>query len=229
MDLLFHRIQGGGFAALHLAIAAALQLRLEIAQLAPRLAQVCGEPLELSVVQIRIKGHNGARLTEDFLLGAIGFYFLQAGMPERPELSAGDKEQRGMLRGDQRSDEMKRSVLQRREGLLAIVALVKDQRDVLAGLGQLPVMGREFFGDGAELGAVVDIAGVDLVEQGDVKIGADQQTEADLAQIAALLLVMPALRKFGRGTGIDVSEEVGAVVDQPGRGDPVETAGRGAG
>jgi hypothetical protein len=90
-------------------------------------------------------------------------------------------------------------------------------------------MGREFFGDGAELGAVVDIAGVDLVEQGDVKIGADQQTEADLAQIAALLLVMPALRKFGRGTGIDVSEEVGAVVDQPGRGDPVETAGRGAG
>src|SRR5664280_691170 len=108
-----------------------------------------------------------------------------------------------MLRGDQRSDEMKGTVLQRRKGLLAIVALVKDQGNVIAGLGQLPVMGREFLGDGAELGAVVDIAGVDLVEQGDVKIGADQQTEADLAQIAALLLVVPALRKFGRGTGID--------------------------
>src|SRR5271156_81851 len=114
-----------------------------------------------------------------------------------------------MLRGDQRSDEMKGSVLQRRKGLLAIVALVKDQGNVIAGLGQLPVMGREFPGDGLELGAVVDIAGVDFVEQGDVEVGADQQAEADLAQIAALLLVMPALRKFGRSTGIDVGEEIG--------------------
>ena len=119
-----------------------------------------------------------------------------------------------MLRGDQRSDEMKGSVLQRRKGLLAIVALVEDQGNVIAGLGQLPVMGGEFLGDRAEFGAVVDIAGVDLVEQGDVKIGADQEAEADLAQIAALLLVMPALRKFGRGTGIDVGKEIGAVVDQ---------------
>src|ERR1022692_2659796 len=103
-----------------------------------------------------------------------------------------------MLRGDQRSDEMKRSVLQRIKGLLAIVALVKDQGDVIAGFGQLPVMSREFLSDGAALVAVVDIAGVNLVEQGDVEIGADQQAEADLAQIAALLLIVPALRKFGR-------------------------------
>jgi len=47
-----------------------------------------------------------------------------------------------------------------------------------------------------------------------VEIGADQQAEADLAQIAALLLIMPALRKFGRGAGIDVGEEIGAVVNQ---------------
>src|ERR1022692_2860442 len=111
-----------------------------------------------------------------------------------------------MLRGDQRSDEMKRSVLQRHKSLLAIVALVKDQGDVIAGFGQLPVMGREFLGDGAELGAVIDIAGVNLVEQRNVEIGADQQAETDLAQIAAL-------RKFGRSACIDVGEEIGAVVD----------------
>src|ERR1035441_10168832 len=109
---------------------------------------------------------------------------------------------------------MKGSVLQRRKGLLAVVALVKDQSDVIAGFGQLPVMAREFLGEGAELGAVVDVACVNLVEQGDVKIGADQQAEAGLAQVAALLLVVPALRKFGRGTGIDVGEEIGAVIDQ---------------
>src|ERR1017187_6565006 len=81
---------------------------------------------------------------------------------------------------------MKGSVLQRRKGLLAVVALVKDQSDVIAGFGQLPVMAREFLGEGAELGAVVDVAGVNLVEQGGVKIGAEQQAEAALAQVAAL-------------------------------------------
>src|ERR1039458_9210907 len=119
----------------------------------------------------------------------------------------GNSQQLGMLRGNQRTHEMKGSVLQRLKGFLAIVALVKDQGDVIAGVGQLPVMGREFLGDGAELGAVVDIAGVDLVEQRDVEIGADQQTQADLTQIAALLLIVPALGKFGSGTGIDVGEE----------------------
>ena len=119
-----------------------------------------------------------------------------------------------MLRGDQRAHEVKGGVLQRLKGLLAVVALVEDQGDVIAGLGQLPVMGGEFLGDGAELGAVVDIAGVNLVKQGDVEIGADQQAEADLAQVAALLLVVPALRQFGGGAGIDVGEEIGAVVDQ---------------
>src|ERR1022692_4035221 len=107
---------------------------------------------------------------------------------------------------------MKGSVLQRLKGLLAIVALVKDQSDVIAGFGQLPVMGREFLGDGLELGAVVDISSVNLVEQRDVEIGADQQAEADLAQIAALLFIMPALRKFGRGAGVDVGEEIRAPI-----------------
>ena len=85
---------------------------------------------------------------------------------------------------------------------------------MIAGFGQLPVMGGEFLGDGAELGAVVDIAGVNLVEQGDVEISANQQAETDLAQIAALLFIVPALRKFGRSAGIDEGEEIGAVVDQ---------------
>src|SRR6266700_2366850 len=100
------------------------------------------------------------------------------------------------------------------EALLAVVPLVEDYGDVIAGLGQLPVLGREFIGDGAELGAVVDIASVNLMKQGDMEIGAHQQAEADLAQIAALLLVMTALRQFGGSAGVDVGEEIGAVVDQ---------------
>ena len=104
--------------------------------------------------------------------------------------------------------------LQLLEGFLAVVPLVEDHGDVIAGLGQLPVMRGEFLDDRAELGAVVDIAGVNLMKQGDVEIGADQQAQADLAQIAALLFVMAPLRQFGGRAGVDVGEEVGAIVDQ---------------
>ena len=80
MDLLLHRFQGGGFAALHLALAAALQLNLQVVQLAPRLVQVCGQALELSVQQVLIEGHHdGARLAEDFLSGCDRLPLLPAG------------------------------------------------------------------------------------------------------------------------------------------------------
>ena len=147
-------------------------------------------------------------------MSAMDFHAFQAGLSQRPELFTGNGQQLGMLGGNQRAHEMEGSVLQSLKGVLAVVALIKDESYVIAVVRQLPVMGGEFPGDGAELGAVIDIARVDLVEQRDVEIGADQQTETDLAQVAALLLVMPALRKFGRGAGIDVGEEIGAVVDE---------------
>jgi len=52
------------------------------------------------------------------------------------------------------------------------------------------------------------------MQQGDVKIGADQQAQTDLTQVAALLFVMTSLRQFGGIPGVDVGEEIGAVVDQ---------------
>jgi hypothetical protein len=42
------------------------------------------------------------------------------------------------------------------------------------------------------------------MEQRDVEIGADQQSKADLTQIAALLLVVPSLRNVAGSTGVDV-------------------------
>src|SRR5260370_27593328 len=149
MDLFSHRIQGWGFASFHLLVPAALQLSLQVAQLPSRLAQMSAEPLKLSIVQVLIESHHdGARLTEDFLLRAIGFYLFQTRLGQGAELFAGDGEQLGMLRGDQRAHEMKGSVLQSLKGLLAVVALVKDQSDVTAGFGQLPVMGGKFLADG---------------------------------------------------------------------------------
>src|ERR1022692_1922359 len=119
-----------------------------------------------------------------------------------------------MLRGDQRTDEVKGCLGQGVERFGAVVAFVEDQRDVITGLDQMPVVGGQVFGDGTELDAVVDVAGIDAVKQWDVKIGAHQQAQIDLPQVASLLFVMAALGQLGRGAGVDVGEEVGAVVNQ---------------
>ena len=47
-----------------------------------------------------------------------------------------------------------------------------------------------------------------------MKIGAHQQAQIDLAQIAALLLVVAALGQLCGSAGIDIGEEIGAVVNQ---------------
>src|SRR4029077_13066403 len=109
---------------------------------------------------------------------------------------------------------MKGGLIQGLERFGAIVAFVEDQGDVITRLDQVAVVGGQVLGDGTELNAVVDIAGIDAVKQRDVKIGAHQQTQIDLPQVATLLFVMAALGQLGRGAGVDVGEEVGAVVDQ---------------
>ena len=42
------------------------------------------------------------------------------------------------------------------------------------------------------------VAGVELVKQGDVEIGAHQQAETDLSKVAPFLLVVTRLREFRR-------------------------------
>ena len=98
-----------------------------------------------------------------------------------------------MLGGDQRTDEVKGCLGQGLERFSTVVAFVEDQRDVITGLDQIAVVGGQVFGDGTKLDAVVNIAGIDAVEQRDVKIGAHQQAQIDLPQVAALLFVMAPL------------------------------------
>ncbi|HEU4684021.1 MAG TPA: hypothetical protein VFS39_05925 [Nitrospira sp.] len=58
------------------------------------------------------------------------------------------------------------------ESLSAVVSFIKDQRDVITGLRQIAVMSGQILGDGTELDAVMDITGVDAVEQGDAELEA---------------------------------------------------------
>src|SRR5205814_6055635 len=66
----------------------------------------------------------------------------------------------------------------------------------------------------AEFHGVGPVAGVGFVKQGDMIIAADQQPQTDLSQIDAASLVLAAPGEPGRGTSVDVGEEVGGVVDQ---------------
>src|SRR5208283_144978 len=193
----------------------ALQLNLQVVEFVSRLVQMLGQALDLSLQQVRIEGHHdGAGLAEHGFLSAVDFHVLQTGRGQAAEAAARDFQQFGMLGGHQGSHKVKGGILPRLEAFQTVVPLVEDHSDVLAGLGQLPVLRGEFRGDGLELGAVVDIAGVNLMKQGNVEIGADQQAQTDLAEVAALLFVVASLRELGGSAGVDVGEEIGAVVDQ---------------
>jgi hypothetical protein len=69
---------------------------------------------------------------------------------------------------------MERRPGQSLESLGAVVAFIEDESDVLARLSQIAVAMGQLFGDGTEFDTIVDITGVDGVEQRHVKIGADQ-------------------------------------------------------
>jgi len=89
---------------------------------------------------------------------------------------------------------------------------------VLAPLSQLAVTRGQFLGNGLEGRGVGLVAGIDVMEERDMEIGAHQHAQADLAQVAPVLLVMAAGGQVGRRAGVDEGEEVGAIVDQGAQG-----------
>lgn len=68
--------------------------------------------------------------------------------------------------------------------------------------------------DGAELGCVGDIAAIDHVQERDIEVGGGHHAETDLAKIVAFLLVVAALRDGTVGKGVDVSVEIGGIIEQ---------------
>ena len=109
---------------------------------------------------------------------------------------------------------MKTRVPQGLKGLVGVVSLIEDQGDVLAALRQLTVTLAQFLTNGLELGSIVEVACIDLVKERDMKIGADQHPQINLPQVGTLLFVMPPRRQGGWVGGVDIGEEIGAIVDQ---------------
>ena len=98
--------------------------------------------MQLSLQKFLVEGdYNRVVAAEDLLLGAIHLHPFQARRGEPAELAAGHGQQVGMLGGDQGADKMKGGPCQSLKGLRTIVALVKNQRDVVAGLSQIAIVG----------------------------------------------------------------------------------------
>ena len=109
---------------------------------------------------------------------------------------------------------MKRCLAQRLKGLGGVVALVEDERDVLAALGQLTVAFGQLLRNALKGRGIGEVAGVNQMKQRHMKIGAHQHAQTDLAQVPAVLFVVAAGRQPGRGARVDKGKEVGAVVHQ---------------
>ena len=174
------RLRGRLFAPFDFAGLAPSQRLLQIVELAPGFLQTGRDPLQLPLQQMFVIGDDHrAFLAEDLSLGPMGQAARQPWAGQSAELLQGNLQQVAMMGRHERADKVKALLLlgsrERGHGRLRIVALVKDEGDVLAPLGQLAITLRQFLGDGLKDGAVVDIAGVDLVEQRHMKVGADQK------------------------------------------------------
>lgn len=193
---------------------------MEFIELAPGLGQAGLDALQLALQQIFIVGdHNSALQAKDLLAGAIGQATGQAWAGQGRELFQRNAQQIRMLGRHQGADEVKGRRFQRLECLFGIVAFVEDQRDALAPLSQLAVTLGQFLRNALKGGGVGQIAGIEQVKERHVEIGAHEHAQADLPQVAAMLLVVTAGRQPGRGAGIDKGEEVGAVIHQRAQGE----------
>ena len=119
-----------------------------------------------------------------------------------------------MLGGHQRANEVKGTTSQGVKGLGRVVALVEDEGDVLAAPGQLAITLGQLLRDALKGGGIGEVARIDQMKERHVKVRADQHPQADLAQVAAVLLVVAAGRQAPGRARVDKSKEVGAIIHQ---------------
>ncbi len=140
-----------------------------------------------------------------------------AGLPgERLQIPDGARAERvrGLVPG-QRGDPAQSAVLQFQGVGQGRAALVHHQRDTLAREARPVEQPRDAPEAGWQLVAVGDVARVDVVAQAQTVLAVEGVTEADLAQVVALLLAVPALGQLvAEVGGRDPGVEVGGVVGQ---------------
>ena len=168
-----------------------LEFLLTFADLAP-------EGFELGLIEGKIEGdQNGALDAKELFMSSVGpDGGEKMGIEAMHGLSA-EGQQFGMLSWDQGADEVKRSLLDGLEVILRVVALVKDQGDVMDSLTQGSAPLGEFIGHAAEGGGIMLVAGIGVVQQRDFPVGRDQQGQTEEAQVVPSVFAVASLGKRG--------------------------------
>ena len=172
--------------------------------------------LGLAEIEIGVVGdQKGALDAEHLLFRAPHFDAGQAGVIQGLELLARDFQQFGMVVVGQGADEVIGGGPEVSQIVGGVVAFIEDEGDVLAMLLEPAIALDQARNDGSQGFAVMLVARVGVVKQGHMEIQADQQGDADKAQIAAVFFAFAPLRQLaGWVEGIDKGKEIGGVVGQ---------------
>jgi len=189
---------------------------LEFLEFLLTFADFAPEGFELGLIEGKIEGdQNGALDAEKFFMSSIGPDGRQKkGIEAMHGLSA-DGQQFGMLRWDQGADEVKRSLLDQLEVILGVVALVKDQGEVMDSFAQGTAPLGQLVGHATEGGGIMLVAGIGMVQQGDLSVGRDQEGQTEEAQVVPSVFAVASLGKGGPVVeAVDKGKEVRGIKEQ---------------
>jgi len=179
-------------------------------------ADLPSEGFELGLIEGKVESdQDGALDAKKLFTGSIGpDGGEKMGIEAMQGLSA-DGQQFGMLRWDQGADEVKRSLLDCLEVILGVVALVKDQRHVTDSLAQGTAPLGQLVGHATEGGGIMLVAGIGVVQQGDLPVGSDQKGQAEEAQVVPSVFTVASLGKRGSVVeAVDEGKEVSGIKEQ---------------
>jgi hypothetical protein len=179
-------------------------------------ADLASEGFELGLIEGKIEGdQNGALDAKKLFMSSVGPDGRQKrGIEAMHGLSA-DGQQFGMLRWDQGADEVERSLLEPLEVIPRVVALVKDQREVTDSFAQGTAPLGQLVGHATEGGGIMLVAGIGVVQQGDLPVGSDQEGQTEEAQVVPSVFAVASLGKRGPVVeAVDEGKEVSGIKKQ---------------
>ncbi len=139
-------------------------------------ADLASEGFELGLIEGKVESNqNGALDAKKLFTRSVGPDSGEKIGIETMHGFSAEGQQFRMLCWNQGTDEVERSLLDRLEVILRVVAFIKDQRDVMDSLAQGTTPLGQLVGHATEGGGIMLVAGIGVVQQGDLPVGSDQQ------------------------------------------------------
>lgn len=206
----------GGFLSFDGLIGMALEGGLQPLEFLLTFSDFTSEGFKLCHIEGAIEGHQYGPLdSKKLFTGSVGPDCRQKLGVKAAHGFSVYRQKVGMLRWHQGTDEVEGPLLDSLEVFLRIIALVKDQSDVLDPLAQGTAPLSQLLGHGGKGRGIMLVARIGVVQQWDVAIGGDQQGQTEEAQVVPSLFAVAPLRKPCPAVeGVDEGKKVGGIKKQ---------------